>query len=133
MVQKIHPWCNLGGPSGYFFKRNQLNVLAIYIVVLDFFYVVPVKISVEISQNFAAFSEYMNFKWFCECTKFTYSSKKGEIYLQYMMRSLDLNSSVWIEDTRHEYLPESFVLCDNYVPQWWVELENELSWLFINR
>ena len=24
-------------------------------------------------------------------------------------------------------------LCDNYVPQWWVELDNELSWLFTNR
>ena len=23
--------------------------------------------------------------------------------------------------------------CDNYVPQWWVELDNELSWLFTNR
>ena len=22
---------------------------------------------------------------------------------------------------------------DNYVPQWWVELDNELSWLFTNR
>ena len=22
---------------------------------------------------------------------------------------------------------------DNYVPQWWVELDDELSWLFINR
>ena len=24
-------------------------------------------------------------------------------------------------------------ICDNYVPQWWVELEDELSWLFTNR
>ena len=23
--------------------------------------------------------------------------------------------------------------CDNYVPQWWVEFDNELSWLFTNR
>ena len=25
------------------------------------------------------------------------------------------------------------VNCDNYVPQWWVELDDELSWLFTNR
>ena len=24
-------------------------------------------------------------------------------------------------------------LCDNYVPQWWVEFDDELSWLFTNR
>ena len=24
-------------------------------------------------------------------------------------------------------------LCDNYVPQWWVEYDNELSWLFTKR
>ena len=24
-------------------------------------------------------------------------------------------------------------LCDNYVTQWWVELEDELNWLFTNR
>ena len=23
--------------------------------------------------------------------------------------------------------------CDNYVPQWWVELDDELSWLLTNR
>ena len=23
--------------------------------------------------------------------------------------------------------------CDNYVPQWWVEINDELSWLFIKR
>ena len=23
--------------------------------------------------------------------------------------------------------------CDNYVPQWWVELDDEFSWLFTNR
>ena len=23
--------------------------------------------------------------------------------------------------------------CDNYVPQWWVEFDDELSWLFTNR
>ena len=27
----------------------------------------------------------------------------------------------------------SKVQCDNYVPQWWVEFGNELSWLFTNR
>ena len=26
-----------------------------------------------------------------------------------------------------------FTSCDNYVPQWWVELDDELSWLFTNR
>ena len=31
------------------------------IATLDLFYVVPVKSTVEISQNFVAFSEYMNF------------------------------------------------------------------------
>ena len=31
---------------------------------VDLSYVVPVKYTVEISQNFAAFSEYMNFKRF---------------------------------------------------------------------
>ena len=25
------------------------------------------------------------------------------------------------------------LLCDNYVLQWWVELDNELNWLFTNR
>ena len=25
------------------------------------------------------------------------------------------------------------VLCDNYVPQWWVEFDDELSWLFTRR
>ena len=25
------------------------------------------------------------------------------------------------------------VKCDNYVPQWWVEFNNELSWSFTNR
>jgi hypothetical protein len=24
-------------------------------------------------------------------------------------------------------------ICDNYVPEWWVELQDELSWLFTNR
>ena len=24
-------------------------------------------------------------------------------------------------------------LCNNYVPQWWVEFDDELSWLFTNR
>ena len=28
---------------------------------------------------------------------------------------------------------ESATLCDNYVPQWWVEFDDELSWLFTNR
>ena len=27
----------------------------------------------------------------------------------------------------------TIVLCDNYVPQWLVELDDELSWLFTNR
>ena len=31
----------------------------------------------------------------------------------------------------HEMFMEHF--CDNYVPQCWVELDNELSWLFTNR
>ena len=26
----------------------------------------------------------------------------------------------------------SSLFCDNYVPQWWVELDDELSWLFTN-
>ena len=24
-------------------------------------------------------------------------------------------------------------MCDNYVPQWWAELDNELSWSFTKR
>ena len=24
-------------------------------------------------------------------------------------------------------------MCDNYVPQWWVEFDDDLSWLFTNR
>jgi hypothetical protein len=33
------------------------------ISILLLFYILPVKIKVEISQNFAAFSEYKNFNW----------------------------------------------------------------------
>ena len=33
---------------------------------VDLSYVVPVKFTVEISQNFVAFSEYMNFEYFIE-------------------------------------------------------------------
>ena len=34
------------------------------IFTLLFSYVVPVKSKVNVSQNFVAFSEYMNFNWF---------------------------------------------------------------------
>ena len=34
---------------------------------VDLFYVVPVKFTVEISQNFVAFSEYINFNSGYEC------------------------------------------------------------------
>ena len=43
-------------------------------------------------------------------------------------------SSYW-QDNIYSDWPWSICLlfCDNYVPQWWVEFNNKLSWLFTNR
>ena len=43
-------------------------------------------------------------------------------------------SSYW-QDNIYSDWPWSICLlfCDNYVPQWWVEFNNMLSWLFTNR
>ena len=35
--------------------------------------------------------------------------------------------------TRFEGFLELWYMCDNYVPQWWVEFYDELSWLFTKR
>ena len=50
MVQKIHPRCVIWGalfpsPSGHFFKKNQLSVLSIYIVVLGLLWLTACSIS----------------------------------------------------------------------------------------
>ena len=45
----------------FIYSEKALQLCEISTV--DLSYVVPVKFTVEISQNYVAFSEYMNFKW----------------------------------------------------------------------
>ena len=46
----------------------------------------------------------------------------------FLLRRDELTGEAWkLSTAKFTYL------CDNYVPQWWIELDNELSWLFTNR
>ena len=59
--QKIWTLCNLGRVVilKFIYSEKATNFCEIFTLLLS--YVVPVKSKVKISENFVAFSEYMNF------------------------------------------------------------------------
>ena len=52
---------------------------------VDLSYVVPVKSTVEISQNFVAFSEYMNFNWMFDVWLFMRSTRSQISRAEWLM------------------------------------------------
>ena len=64
------------------------------------------------------------------------TSESSNNHSSYRKKSRFSSSSVKLSNLLKKYLSQYIGfdgLSDNYVPQWWVELENELSWLFTNR
>ena len=62
----------------------------------------------------------------CSWENFLKKSKKNFTIIRYFRVGKVLNT---LDKTAFMIV----LLCDNYLPQWWVELDDELSWLFTNR
>ena len=62
-------------------------------------YVVPVKSKVEISQNFVAISEYMNFKWSWNNTK------KGKNVPCIILNEVAVHTKSYKEGNFYKYVP----------------------------
>ena len=77
--------------------------------------VVPVKSKVKISQNFVAFSEYMNFFWRCICNWKTRLNSRFFVHLQ---KSVFVRNSYnklhWAQLSKHVVIITHFFLLENF-------------------
>ena len=100
---------------------------------LDLSYVVPVKPTVEISQNFVVFSEYMNF------TKNVSHNNRWNLYSTYIFFMMKSIGRIW--DRRQSRISElkntlqlqfgcNFDTKVKYIPIQFIELQkSELNWI----